>query len=95
MIKTCSCEAYKLKIKELDRKLILERDLHRIEEEKLREALKKIKNWEFDIQGDCVADAKKLAEGAMREDTLRKSPCRCHPPSDFECERCKALKEGK
>ena len=35
--------------------------------EKLREALKRIRDWPYDIMGDCVYDARKEAEDALEE----------------------------
>jgi len=35
--------------------------------EKLREALKRIRDWPYDIMNDCVYDAKKEAEDALKE----------------------------
>jgi hypothetical protein len=35
------------------------------ENAKLRKALETIRNWPFDIRGDCVADARKLAQAAL------------------------------
>jgi len=39
------------------------------EVEKLREALKRIRDWPYDIMGDCVYDARKEAEDALKEAT--------------------------
>lgn len=38
------------------------------ENERLREALMRIAKWDFDIMGDCVADAQNLATESIKED---------------------------
>jgi len=34
---------------------------------------------------------KALGRAKGLEDTLRRIPCKCHPPSEFMCIRCEAL----
>jgi hypothetical protein len=49
----------------------LSKRLERAQEEiaRLREALKRIYEWPYDIMGDCVYDARKEAEDALKEAT--------------------------
>ena len=43
------------------------------ENARLRAALTTIRDWPFDVRGDCVADARKLAQAALRLDGEVKS----------------------
>ena len=44
-------------------------DQHRAKaaNERLRVALERIRQWDFDIAGDCVADAQAVAAAALKE----------------------------
>lgn len=47
------------------------------EVERLREALKRIRDWPYDIMGDCVYDARKEAQAALKEAANGKEPRTC------------------
>ncbi len=54
------------------------------------------------VDADSIA-VKRKAEGFIEcyelmkpaLEALRDSPCTCHPPSDFTCKRCEALRQVK
>lgn len=58
--------------------------------EKLRAALETIRDWPFDVMGDCVADARKLAQLALAPDAQPPT----EPPQNFPWEAGDKLRDA-
>ncbi len=63
-------EELKINAKMLARQtdLAREAEVNLMETERLRAALRRIREWPYDVMGDCVYEARKEAEDALKEE---------------------------